>query len=122
MKPLALLHYSNLLPGTQLAGRLQDLGYRVQTVSHSDSLQELCEREKPLVLLTELGKGAGACEAVALMKKNPATGHIPVLAYTPTQDKTLQESAEQSGVTLLVGNAVILDHLPQLLDQVLQLD
>lgn len=122
MKPLALLLYSNLLPGGQLAGRLQDMGYRVQTVGDSAALQEVCEREKPLVLLAELSKSATVCDAIAQMKKNPATGHIPVLAYSAAQDKTMQALAEQAGISLLVGHAAVLEHLPQLLDQVLQVD
>ena len=32
-EPLAILYYSNLMPGGQLANRLQDLGYRVQTMA-----------------------------------------------------------------------------------------
>jgi hypothetical protein len=119
---LALLLYSNLLPGSQLAGRLQEMGYRVQTISDTTALQEKCEQEKPLVLLAEVSKSNGSCEAIAPMKKNPATAHIPVLAFAPAPDKALQGIAEQSGVSLLVGNAVVLEHLPQLLDQVLQLD
>jgi CheY-like chemotaxis protein len=122
LKPLALLLYSNLLPGSQLAARLQDMGYRVQTVNDSGALQELCEREKPLVLLAEVSQRGGVCDAIAQMKKNPATGHIPVLAFAAAQDKALQGLAEQSGISLLVGNAAVLEHLPQLLDQVLQVE
>jgi CheY-like chemotaxis protein len=120
-KPLALLCCSNSLLGGQLAGRLQDLGYRVQTVHDAATLQEQCEREKPLVLLAEVSDGPGACAGIALVKQSPATSHIPVLAFCASQDKALQTAAEQSGVSLLAGNAVMLEHLPQLLDQVLEL-
>src|SRR5438445_9362650 len=42
--PLALVFYENLLPGSQLVNRLQDLGYRVQTIGdrseeHTSELQ-----------------------------------------------------------------------------------
>ena len=46
-KPLALLYYTNLLPGSQLAGKLQDLGYRVQTVSSPTLLPTACNDEMP---------------------------------------------------------------------------
>ncbi|MGD0411954.1 MAG: hypothetical protein ABSC18_09630 [Verrucomicrobiota bacterium] len=120
-KPLALLCCSNSLLGGQLAGRLQDLGYRVQTVHDAATLQEQCEREKPLVLLAEVSDGPGVCAGIALVKKSPATSHIPVLAFCASQDKALQTAAGQSGVSLLAGNAAMLEHLPQLLDQVLEL-
>ena len=53
-KPLALLCYSNLLPGSQLAGKLPDMGYRVLTVTKPEELLETCETEKPLVVLAEI--------------------------------------------------------------------
>jgi CheY-like chemotaxis protein len=119
VKPLALLCCSDGLLGSQLTSRLQDMGYRVQAVHDAAALQEECEREKPLVLLAEVANRPGACDGIALVKKSPATGHIPVLAFSASRDKALQTAAEQSGVSLLAGNAVVLEHLPQLLDQVL---
>jgi CheY-like chemotaxis protein len=109
------------LLGGQLAVRLQDMGYRVQTVQDAATLQQQCEREKPLVLLAEVSGGPAACAGIALVKKSPATSHIPVLAFSASQDKALQTAAQQSGVSLLAGNAAMLEHLPQLLDQVLEL-
>jgi CheY-like chemotaxis protein len=120
-KPLALLCCSNSLLGGQLAGRLQDLGYRVQTVHDAATLQQQCEREKPLVLLAEVSGHPDACAGIALVKKTPATSHIPVLAFSTAQDKALQTAAQESGVSLLAGNAAMLEHLPQLLDQVLEI-
>ncbi len=107
--------------GGQLAGRLQDLGYRVQTVRDAATLQEQCAREKPLVLLTEVSNRPGACDGIALVKKSPATSHIPVLAFSASRGKALQAAAGQAGVSLLAGTAAMLEHLPQLLEQVLQL-
>src|SRR5580698_6169919 len=80
-KPLALVYYSNLMPGSQLAGRLQDLGYRVQSVSGAALLPAACESEMPLVVIAELAPAADVCAAVAHMKANPATQHIPVLGF-----------------------------------------
>ena len=106
--------------GGQLSVRLQDLGYRVQTVHDAATLQEQCEREKPLVLLAEVTDRPGDCAGIALVKKSPATSHVPVLAFSISQDKALQAAAEQAGVSLLAGNTAVLEHLPQLLDQVLE--
>ena len=37
-KPLAIIHYERLMPDSQLLDRLQDLGYRVQTVAEATLL------------------------------------------------------------------------------------
>ncbi|HXR08156.1 MAG TPA: hypothetical protein VN765_12550 [Candidatus Acidoferrum sp.] len=121
MQPLALLCCADSLLGGQLAGRLQDMGYRVQTVHDAAALQEQCERQKPLVLLAEVTARPGVCDGIALVRKSSATSHIPILAFSASRDKALQDAAVKAGVSLLAGNAVVLEHLPQLLDQVLQL-
>ena len=121
-KPLALVYYSNLLPGSQLPNRLQDLGYRVQTLDGLALLPAACERDKPLVVVAELVPTPDACAAIAQLKNNLATAHIPVLAFSPVHDAATQRMAVDAGVTLLAGNAAIAEQLPQLLDQVLQIE
>jgi len=121
-KPLALLYYSNLMPGGQLANRLQDLGYRVQTLADMAQLPETCQREKPLVVVAEILPGGPACASIAQLKKDPATQHIPVLGYAAAQDPAQQLQATEAGISLLAGHAAISEHLPRLLDQVLQVE
>lgn len=121
-KPLALVYYSNLLLGSQLANRLQDLGYRVQSLNSAALLASACEREKPLVAMVELFPSLDTCSAVAQLRSNPATRHIPVLAFASAPDAGLQAQAQQAGVTLLAANAGLSEQLPQLLDQILQIE
>jgi len=121
-KPLALLYYSNLMPGGQLSSKLQDLGYRVQTLADMAGLVETSQRETPLVVVAEILPGSSACASIVRLRKDPATQHIPVLGYSAAQDPGQQLEARQAGVTLLVGTAAISEHLPRLLDQVLQLE
>jgi PleD family two-component response regulator len=121
-KPLALVYYSNLLPGSQLANRLLDLGYCVQSLNSVAALAPACEREKPLVVVAELWPQTEVCATVAQLKSNPATQHISVLAYSQTQDETVQAKAREAGVNLLAGTAAIAEYLPQLLDQILNVE
>ena len=121
-KPLALVYYSNLLPGSQLAGRLLDLGYRVQSLSSAVLLPETCEAEMPLVLIAEIAPAADVCAAIVCLKANPATQHIPVLGFSRTHSPAEQSQARQAGVTLLAADAGIAEQLPQLLDQILQIE
>ena len=69
-EPLALLYYSNLMPGGQLVNRLQDLGYRVQTLADMAALAETCQREKPLVVVAEILPGGPACASVAQLGRS----------------------------------------------------
>ena len=121
-KPLALLYYSNLLPGSQLAGRLQDLGYRVQSISTAALLSTACGDEMPLVVIAELAPAAAVCAAIAQLKADPATQHIPVLGFSRAHDVAVQSQARAAGVNLFAADAGIAEQLPQLLDRILQVE
>jgi CheY-like chemotaxis protein len=121
-KPLALLYYSNLVPGSQLAGRLQDLGYRVQNVSSAALLPGACDSEMPLVVIAELAPPTDACAAIAQLRASPATQHIPVLGFARAHDAAVQAQAREAGVTLFAADAGIAEQLPQLLDRILQVE
>ena len=54
-QPLALVLYEKLLPGSQLVNRLQDLNYRVQTVTEPSTLVECAEQSKPMLVFRRLG-------------------------------------------------------------------
>jgi CheY-like chemotaxis protein len=118
-EPLALICYQRLLPGSQLVNRLQDLGYRVRTLGEASSLPTCAAQEKPLLVLVDL-ETSGACEAVGQLKRAPATGHVPVLAFADEGRSDLQTAARQAGATLVVSTAALLPQLRQLLDQALE--
>ncbi|MBU6399946.1 MAG: hypothetical protein KGS61_06490 [Verrucomicrobia bacterium] len=122
-KPLALIFYEQLLPGSQLVNRLQDLGYRVLTVTDMAQLIEQAEQAKPLVVITDLASSKqDLCGAIGRLRQNGATRHLPVLAFAPHRNARLQAAARTAGATLVASDTAILAQLPQLLDQVLQLD
>ena len=121
--PLALAFYENLLPGSQLVNGLQDLGYRVQTISDVQTLVLQCLQEKPLVVVADLAAANGdVCAAIRELKRNPETKHIPVIAFTDLKNEKLQAVASAAGATIVAGSDAILDHLPQLLEQALQVE
>jgi len=121
--PLALVFYENLLPGSQLVNRLQDLGYRVQTISEVQTLVRQAWQEKPLIVVVDLAAANGdVCSIIRELKKNPETKHIPVIAFTDLKDEKVQAAATAAGATMVAGNDAILDQLPELLDQALQVE
>src|SRR5256885_14701424 len=80
-QPLALFLYEKLLPGGQLVNRLQDLGYRVHSLSDPRKLLESAEQEKPLLVIADLEPHhQRARDAISQLKSHQATAHIPVIA------------------------------------------
>lgn len=122
-EPLALVFYEKLLPGQQLINRLHDLGYRTQAVTNAAVLGKEVQTQKPMLLVAEFPAGQPAVrDVIATLKKDPATAHIPILAYMVETNPALQESARTAGANLIASEAGLLDQLPQLLEQVLQVD
>lgn len=122
-QPLALVFYDNLLPGSQLTNKLQDLGYRVQTLAGPEFLVSHSEREKPLVLIVDLFRSVEAiCEAVEKLRQNPPTSHIPVLAFDGQNDPNNQARAIKAGVNLVANHKAAISQLERLLEQVLHVE
>jgi CheY-like chemotaxis protein len=122
-QPLALVLYEKLLPGSQLVNRLQDANYRVQTISEAEKLVECAEQAKPMLVLADLESTRNdVCPAIARLKKNPATQHLPVIAFSAEPATDLQDGARAAGATLVVTDTAIVNHLSQFLDQALQVE
>jgi DNA-binding response OmpR family regulator len=122
-QPLALLLYEKLLPGTQLVNRLQDLKYRVRTLTDADVLVSSARQEKPMVVLVDLvSSRLDVSQALARLKEERDTQHIPVLAFAPDDAVESRMAAQKAGATVVVSDTAILSHLPQLLEQALQVD
>ncbi len=122
-QPLALVLYEKLLPGSQIVNRLQDLNYRVQVIAEASRLVECAEQAKPMLVLADLESTQhNVCSALTQLKQNEATKHLPVIAICPDTATELQAGAQAVGATLVVGEKAILNHLPQILDQALQVD
>lgn len=122
-QPLALILYEKLLPGSQLVNRLQDLNYRVQALTQATKLVETAEQLKPMLVLADLVSQANdVCAAIQKLRQNPNTQHIPVLGFGSDESKELQAAAQAAGVTLLVSDTAILNHLPECLEQALQVE
>lgn len=122
-KPLALFFNQNLLLGSQLVNRLQDLGYRVQVIMDLRKLVEQARQEKPLVVVVDLAGGkADVFMAMRSLRESPDTNHIPVLAIANEADTTAVDAARDAGATLVAAEKALLVQLPHLLDRVLEVE
>lgn len=121
-EPLALVLYERLMPGSQLVNRLQDRNYRVQTISDPASLVQSAEQTKPMLVLADLEPAtAKVCEAIGRLKQNAGTAHIPVIGFGTEPSEALADQARKAGANLIAGEAAILGHLDQLIDQALDI-
>src|SRR5436190_2254864 len=83
MEPLALVLYEKLLPGSQVVNRLQDLKYRVETISDATRLVECAQQSGPMIVLVDLESAKeNVCAEIARLKQTPATRHLPVIAFS----------------------------------------
>lgn len=122
-QPLALVFYEKLLPGSRLAGKLGDLGWRVVEVKPASGLVAQVRTHKPLVLIADLALRQGdLLPVIRELRADPDTAHVPVLGYASADKAGLVETALQAGVNLVAAEAGIIDQLPQLLDHVLAVD
>lgn len=122
-QPLALVVYEKILPGSQLANRLRDLKYRVQTVAEADALVDCAKQAKPLLAIVDLvSSRQDVCAAIRQLRSDPETQHVPVIAFAPERSDDLQKAAREAGATLVTADTTILPHLTQFIDQALQID
>lgn len=121
-QPLALVYYEKLMPGSQLVNKLQDLNYRVQTVNDPASFQSCARAEKPLLAILDLTAGDAISGAIAALKTDAATGHIPVIAFAAEGATEVMDAAQLAGAKLVVSEATIANYLPELLNQALQIE
>lgn len=120
-KPLALLFYERLMPGSQLANRLTDLGYRVTTAPDLPALAANAENDTPMVIILDLtSKNGDVNTTIKTLRAGEKTQHIPIIGYTTKTNKDAQNAAVEAGARLVAVDDAILPQLPQLLEQALE--
>ena len=119
--PLVLINYQNLMPGSRLVHRLEELGFRVKSASRSSSLADQVRELSPMVMVCDLEPDMDQnLEAIRTIKGDLQTQHIPILAYANLGDGFLEESARLAGATLIADRSGVLSQLPNLMDHILE--
>lgn len=121
-QPLVLVYYEKLMPGSQLVNKLQDLNYRIQIVNAPAAFLSCAQDGRPLLAIVDLAGGDAVCGAIAAVKADAATNHIPVIAFAAEGAAQAMEAALKAGAKLAVNEAAIINHLPELLNQALQIE
>jgi hypothetical protein len=104
----------------RLAERFEAIRYRVLTLNKPAELLTRAERERPMVILVD----ADTVPPIPVMDQlagNPATAHIPVISFAAAVDDAMQAALAGHRGGMLVSEAALLNHLPQLLDRALEI-
>ena len=121
--PLSIVFYEDLMPGSQLVNRLQDLQYRVQTVTDPSELVSCAANSGPMLILVDLvSTRADICGLIKQLRSNATTAHVPVIAFADDAKEDLQGAARAAGATLGVADSGILTHLEQFIERALQVE
>jgi CheY-like chemotaxis protein len=121
--PLAIVFYEDLMPGSQLVNRLQDLQYRVQAVTDPGELVPVAGSVGPMLILADLvSSRADICALIKQLRSDPGTAHVPVIAFGDDAEEGLQKAARAAGATLVVADSAILTHLTQFIERALQVE
>jgi CheY-like chemotaxis protein len=95
----------------------------VVAVTDPGRLLASARQQKPLVILADVvSSREDICGTIARLRQDRQTQHIPVIAFAPDQAADIQEAARQAGATLVVSDSAVLNHLPQFLEQALQVE
>jgi len=98
------------------------LNYRVQVVSDPALLQPGALQESPLLVIADLAGGEKVMTAIAGLKADASTSHIPVIAFAAEGATQAMETAQKVGAKLVVSENAIANYLPELLNQALQIE
>lgn len=121
--PLVLLFYEKLMPGSQMVNRLQDLGYRVASMTQSEKLIQEVRNLHPMALVVDLESKSGDIpRAIQALKEDLETQHIPILAFASLENEDLHEKARLAGAKLIAGKEGVLNQLPHLMEHLLEVD
>lgn len=122
-KPLALVCYERLLPGSQLVNRLQDLGYRVTSIADASLFHPSARQDKPMFAFIDLKMHRGdVFAAIKTLRGDEETQHIPILGFSGTQEKNASEKALKAGANYVAQDDALLPQLPHLIEQMLHVE
>ena len=120
-QPLALLYFRRQLAGNQLAIRLQDLQYRVNSVSTIAELAAQARGAGVMLIVADVENAEEELwKTVRALRDEKATCHLPIIAYADSNANL--QSAQKSGCRMAVEASALLTQLPAILEQALSLD
>jgi hypothetical protein len=111
-QPVSMVIHDRLMPGSAIANRLVDRGWRVHTHSGADAPLQQLRRHKPMLVVVQLDLRGGDVDLA----------HMAVLAYGPLANGRLRDAAIAAGAQVVAADSSILEQLPNLIEAALAVD
>jgi CheY-like chemotaxis protein len=121
VQPVAIVLSDRVVIGAQLEQKLEALDYRVKVSDNPEGVESMALEHKPLVVLIDLAKDANL-EAASVLSAKPETRHVPLVGYAHEIRPELQTRANNAGISIVVTDSAILQHLKPLLCRALQVE
>jgi CheY-like chemotaxis protein len=97
--------------------RLRSMGYQAVEAQNSKEALERAEAEKPDLIFMDMGlPEIDGIKTSAMLKQNPETSHIPIVALTAWISELWREKASRAGVIRYLLKPIS----PQLLKQTIE--
>jgi two-component system, cell cycle response regulator DivK len=94
------------------------IGYHPIKARNSKEALTLAEAEEPDLIFMDMGlPDADGAETTAILKQNPKTSHIPVVALTAWMSVLWEEKASKVGITTYLIKPVSLQMLKETIEE-----
>lgn len=122
-QPVSLVVHDRLMPGSAIANRLVDRGWRVHTHGGVEGFLDQLRHRRPMLLVVQLDlRGGEVCRLIEELRADVELAHIAVLAYGPVSNIRLRDAAIAAGAQVVAADSSILDQLPSLIETALSVD
>lgn len=122
-QPVCIVLHDRLMPGSAIANRLVDRGWKVHTHPGVDGILDRLRHRRPMLLVVQLDlRGGDVCRLIEEMRADVELAHIAVLAYGPVANIRQRDEAIAAGAQVVAADSSILDQLPSLIETALALD
>jgi CheY-like chemotaxis protein len=121
MEPLVLFIGDNLLLLSRTQNQLQQMNYRVRSERDPAAMPAAVREHQPIFVMLDLTcRRSDPCAAIASLKGDEKLKHTPVLAFADHTNAALLDNARAAGAEVVTSNGAIAQHLPQLIERVLE--
>ncbi len=122
-KPVVLVVFERLVPGSQLVQRLEKLDFDVKTIRDASEMLAAAKELKPLLLMVDLYSSiVDICSCIRQIKSDPATKHLPIIAFSQDIKPDWEKEAASAGARFVLPGQALLMHLEGIIDQALEIE
>lgn len=106
---------ADLVSGARIRGAAQQAGLELRLVRSAEELERAAREESPRLVIVDLEARGDPAGAIARLKAEPATVHLPVIAFSPHVKEDAIAAARAAGAERVLARGAFFRDLPHLL-------